>query len=283
MENTNQTINQKHSSTDITLKQLASSIVKATLKSLRPLLKNSWLFAAISLAILIVQVSLFVNPTFGIYINAIVFALLVRLAIWQDKARQLAISVAILPVATMISLSLPQTTLFARSVVFYDAILILGLIYRFMFTLNQPLKSTQLTRRGYLVVLPAMVVLGQLLGALGYFMLRHQYTFGHTSLPLVATTAVVFAIGEEVVFRGLIQQRAAKVLHPIMAAGLATVLYTAFSFGHNGSYLAPVFGLLMGAILATIYYKKQNLVLTICVNTVSKLVYVGLMASFIFH
>lgn len=261
--------------------KVESKVSKLTIRN--PILKNSKLAFAISQALLVVQISLFINPTLGIYLNAIVFALLVRIAITHDLVRKLAISLAILPVANMISLSLPQTTLFARAVIFYDAILMLGLVYRYMFTLNDPVKSTQITRRGYLTVLPAMIVLGQLFGGLGYLMLRHQYTFGHTSLPLVAATSVIFAISEEVVFRGLIQRSASRVFHPIMAAGFTTVLYTAFSFGHRGSYLAPVFALLMGASLSIIYYKKQNLVLTMCVNAVSKLVYIALMATFVFH
>ena len=246
-------------------------------------ISNSKLLFAVSQALVVVQVALFVNPIAGVYLNAIVFALLVRVAIVHDKARDLAISVAILPVANMISLSLPQTTSFARTVVFYDSILILGLIYRFMLTLDQPVKTTKLTVRGYLTLLPAMIILGQLLGGIGYLMLRHHYSFNHISLPLVAATSVVFAISEEVIFRGLIQQRAEKAMHPIAAAVLSTLLYTAYSFGHGASYLTPLFALLMGSILAFIYYKKQNLVLTICVNAVSKLVYISLLANFIFR
>ena len=249
----------------------------------RKFVKNPKLLFAISQALVVVQVTLFVNPMAGVYLNAIVFALLVRVAIAHDKARKLAISAAILPVANMISLSLPQTSSFARTVIFYDAILILGLIYRFMFTLNDPTKSTQLTRRGYLFVLPSMIILGQVLGGLGYFMLRHQYTFGHTALPLVAATSVIFAISEEILFRGLIQRSAAKIFHPITAALFTALIYTAFSFGHSGSYLAPIFGLLLGSTLSAIYYKKQNLVLTMTVNAVTKLVYIGLMATFVFR
>ena len=262
-------------------KPKAKVSLSSFVKSMKPLPLNVWLFFAISLAMPLVQISLYSYATFGIYINAIVFALLIRLAIWKDKIRELAISVAILPVATMISLSLPQTNSFAKSVVFYDAILILGLIYRFMFTLDQPVKSSRLTVRGYLTLLPIMVVTGQVLGAIGYLMLRHHYSFVHFSLPLVAATSVVFAVSEEVIFRGLIQQRAARIMHPAAAAALSTVLYTAFSFGHNGSYLSPLFGLMAGTVLSVIYLKKQNLVLTICVNAISKLVYIGLLATFI--
>lgn len=258
-------------------------IKKQTGKSLKPFKKNSWMAGAIILAIAASQLTLFWKPAVGIYINAMAFALLVGLALWQKTARQLAISVAILPVATMISLSLPETTAFAQIMVFYDAILVLGLIYRFVFTLDYPLKNTSLKASGYLLAVPLMLVIGQLLGAVGYGLLRNQYGYGDTPLPLVAAAAVVFAIAEETLFRGLIQQRGSQVLNPVIAGAMTAILYALFTFGHTGSWLTPLFGLIMGTTLAVIYYKKQNLILTISVNAAAKLTYVGLMATFIFR
>jgi membrane protease YdiL (CAAX protease family) len=252
-------------------------------RRVRPLFLRFWLFAIIVILLLATQLSLFEKPIVGVYINAVSFAVLIGLGLWQARVRQLSISVAIVTVATMITLSLPQTSIFAQSVVFYSALLIMGLVYRFMFTLDEPVETTKLRLRGYTLAIPLMLVIGEALGSAGYGLLRHQYTFGHTALPLVAAASVVFAISEEVVFRGLIQQQAMKVLHPIVAAVLATILYTSFTFGHAGSYLAPLFGLLNGIVLAVTYHKKQNLLLTITINAASKLVYIGLIAGFIFR
>jgi membrane protease YdiL (CAAX protease family) len=257
--------------------------VMHALRSLKPLFQNFWLFILIIVVLLGTQISLFEKPIVGVYVNAVAFAALVGVGLWREQVRQLAISAAILPVSLMITLSLPQTSTFAQAVVFYDAILLIGLVYRFMFTLDEPLANTRLNLRGYLTALPLMIVIGQAAGVLGYGLLRHQYTFGTTALPLVAATSVVFAISEEVLFRGLIQQRAAKVLHPVVAAALSAILYALFTFGHAGSYLAPLFGLIMGIILSTTYYKKQNLILTIAINAGSKLTYIGLMAAFVFR
>jgi membrane protease YdiL (CAAX protease family) len=246
-------------------------------RSSRLLFKNFWAFLIIIILVIGAQVTLFEKPVVGVYINAFAFTGLIGLALW------LAISAAILPVAMMITLSLPETSTFAQSVVFYCAILLMGLIYRFMFTLDEPVSNSKLKLGGYILALPLSLVIGQALGAAGYGLLRHQYTFGHTALPLVAVASVVFAISEEVLFRGLIQQRAAKVLHPGLAAVLSAVLYAGFTFGHAGSYLAPLFGLIMGITLAITYYRKNNLILTIAINAASKLAYVGLMASFVFR
>ena len=264
------------------LKAATSSFLKRTGNDLQPVRKNSWTMVSIVLIIVIAQLTLLWRPIVGVYFNAAALALLVGLALWREKIRQLAISVAIIPVSTMIVLSLPQTTTFAREVVFYAALLLLGLIYRFMFSLEFPLGFTKLNLKGYAFTLPLMAVVGEILGVIGYGMLRHHYIFGTTSLPLVAATVVVFALAEETLFRGLIQQRAAQVMHPILAAILSTMLFTLTSI-NTMTVLAPLFSLILGTVLAYTYSKKQNLVLTSAINIATKLTYIGLMATFVFR
>lgn len=218
-------------------------------------------------------------PLAGAYLNAVMLAMLVALALMHQTARQLAIAVAIIPTAMMISLVLPPTTVFAQTVVFYSILLVLGLIYRFMFSLDFPMQRTRLKWRGYLWRVPLMLVLGQVLGTIGYAMLRHHYPFGGISLPLVSLVAVVFGLTEEIFFRGLIQQRGTVVMHPIMAAVLSALLFTMTSVGHF-SYLVPLFAFVLTAAISITYYLQQNLVLTMAINIATKLVYIGLLASF---
>jgi membrane protease YdiL (CAAX protease family) len=138
-----------------------------------------------------------------------------------------------------------------------------------------------MTRHGYLFALPLMVVFGQLLGLVGFGLLRHQYDFRDSTLPLVALGSVVFAIAEESLFRGLIQQRAMLLFNPKLATALSAALYAGLMFGHRGGLLSPVFGALLGTSLAIVYYKKQNLLLTITINAATKLTYIGLVAIFV--
>ncbi len=248
-------------------------------KALAALRQNWWLAPVVAVLVAASQLALWWKPAFGVYVNAAVFVAFCALALWREVYRKLAISLAILPVTTMITLSLPQSSDFAQAVVFYDALLLLTLIYRFWFTIDEPLPNTSLTARGYGVTLPLMLVVGQLLGTVGYLMLRNFYAYTPTSLPLVAAASVVFAIAEEMLFRGLIQQRAAKIIHPALAAVLSTLLYTFVSISHS-TPLVPLFALLSGAVLGFTYYKKQNLMLTITINVMSKLAYIGLLATF---
>jgi membrane protease YdiL (CAAX protease family) len=258
------------------------NFLKKLVRAIAPAWKNSWVMLLMVLIMAIAQLTLLWRPIVGIYFNAGALAILLGLAVGLERIRQLAISVAIIPVSTMVVLSIPQTTTFARMVVFYDAVLILGLVYRFMFTLEYPLQNTHLKLKEYAFSLSLMAVAGEILGVTSYLMLRHHYVFGTTPLPMVAASVAVFAFAEETLFRGLIQQRAMQVMPPLQAALLPTLLFT-FTSISTVTLLAPAFSLLLGAALALAYYQKQNLVLTGTINALVKLTYVGLMASFVFR
>jgi len=242
--------------------------------------QNLWVAAGTLIAIAASTLTLTFHPVAGVVVNAAVLAFLIGLALWREPVRKLATSVAILPVVTLLSLSLPATNAFAESAVIYASLLLLTLVYRYIFTLDQPLTFSRLTLRGYGLALPLMVVLGQVLGVLAYGLQRHSYSFSATPTALVALAAVVFAAAEEMFFRGLVQQQAAKVMHPVIAAILSAGLYTIVSINH-ATILAPLFGLITGAVLAATYYKKQNLILTTTINAAAKLTYIGLLAAFV--
>jgi membrane protease YdiL (CAAX protease family) len=248
----------------------------------RPYTKNSPLGLILLICVAAPQLVLIHHSIGGSYVTVAAFAALVIIAAIKSNWRNLCLSTAIIPLALMVNLSLPKVSFFEQTVIFYAAILLLAQVYRYLFTLDEPLKKSTLSFRGYIVALPYMFVTGQILGIIGYSMLRHNYPFGHEALPVVAVTSVFFAIAETTLFQGLIQQQAARQFHPRIAAILAMLLYPIVTIGHTTIW-APVFALLVGAVLALTYYRKQNLLLTMTINALSKLAYVGLMASFIFR
>lgn len=256
--------------------------IKQNANSLWTGIKNSYAFVFIVLCVLAGQMALFWRPSVGVYIEVLIAAIFMAMAVWLTKFRALALSAAILPVATMIAISIPPTTPLIQSMVYYYSILVLALVYRFIFTLDMPLSYTKLTAKGYIGALGLMAVIGELLGLLGYALLRHNYTFHASAWPTVLVSAAVFGITEEIFFRGLIQQRASQIMSPAVAAILTTLLYTVVSIGHITVW-APLFSLLLGGVLSFIYYKKQNLLLTITANVVTKLTYIGLLATFVFR
>lgn len=234
------------------------------------------------IAVGVPQVLFLIHPVGAVYATVAGLVALSVLAMKLRRARKVAIAASILPVAMMVSLSLPQSIPFGQAIVFYDAMLLLGLVYRFMFTLEEPVEDTRLGVKGYLFGLPLLLVLGQLLGAAGYGLLHNQYPFEGVSWALVAVSVFVFAFAEETVFRGLIQQRARYIMHPIFAAVLTASLYALMSVS-MGNWQAMVYAVIAGALLSTVYYFKKNLLLTVTMNVTSKLLYLGLLATFIYR
>jgi membrane protease YdiL (CAAX protease family) len=228
------------------------------------------------------QILLAHQTILGTYATTAAFVALVALSVVKKKWRTIAISTAILPLSLIIGLSLPRLSNFDRTLVFYSAILLLSLVYRYLFSLEESLKKTALTLKGYIKLLPYMFFAGQILGVIGYGLLQRNYSFAHESLPLVAGCAVLFAITEEMFFRGLIQQQAAKVFHPSIAVVLSALFSGLIVYGQTTLW-ASVFGLLLGVVLAITYYKKQNLILTITINASTKLAYIAVLATFVFR
>lgn len=248
---------------------------------LQTMFSKNWLtFLVVVGSIVATQATLIWSPKIGIYINAGALMILVALALIKADARKLAISTAIIPVSTIIVASFMPSNVFGKIVVFYDAVLLLALLYRFIFTLEEPVKVTRLTARGYAFTLPLMAVIGEILGVISYLFLRHHYPYYGYSLPLVAVVSVVMAFAEEMLLRGLIQQQASKIFHPALAALSTTILYVFLGLSHVTMLTLPV-AILIGAVLSITYYYKQNLILTTTINAVAKLAYLGLVASFI--
>jgi membrane protease YdiL (CAAX protease family) len=246
----------------------------------KPLSRHGYIWFVTVGLLVAAQTTLIWAPRVGIYLNALALVGLSAVAILQPTARKVAISMAILPVATMITASFMLHTIIGQITVFEVALLLLAILYRYVFTLEQPLSNSKLTIKGYCLILPLMLITGQLIGVIGYGLLRHHYPFAGYSLPLVALVAVVFAFAEEMLLRGLIQQQGSQLFHPAIAALTSTILYVFLSLDHATMLTLPA-ALVMGAVLSFVYYQKQNLILTTTINAAAKLTYIGLVAGFI--
>ena len=125
-----------------------------------------------------------------------------------------------------------------------------------------------------------MIVIGEVVGVLGYALLCDHYAFRGVPILQAVMAIVTFAVAEEMLFRGMIQRQAARVVHPIVAAVLAAALYTTIFIGHT-SALNTSFALVAGTVLSVVYYFKPHVLLTTTANIVMKLSYFGLIATFI--
>ena len=221
-------------------------------------------------------------PKIGVYVNTSAVALLLSLGLWRKEIRKLAISIALIPVVNMVSLCLPQNSILNQGVIYYDGLLILGLIYYNLFTQKRPLKKSKLNTKGYAIALPLMLGLGLLIGLFGYGLLRNHYMFTGIPLGQVAAVCIIAAIAEEVIFRGLIQKNGNVIMPSAMSAAMTIILYACLGLNHN-TVLTFATALITGTVLSIIYYLKPNLILTMTVNAISKLTYVGLITAFVIH
>lgn len=253
--------------------------IKSTSK-IRPLLKNFWVFIYVLFFIALSQITLKYNTELGIYMTGLAIAALIGLSIYKEEMKKLALSATILPLASMICLVLPKTSYFTKTVVFYDSILILALIYRNIFLRDGPNEKGRIKLKNYAIYIPLMIILGQALALLGYAMLRHYYFFYGVSLPLVFAFVGIFAYSEEIFFRGLIQLRGSQVIHPAVAAVLAVAMFVLATIDHSTA-LIPLYALILGTVLSLTYYFKQNLILSGTINLIAKVGYVGLMAAIV--
>ncbi len=257
-------------------------INKSRGKIYSPYLKQFWVFSYILFFVALSQLTLRYDVKVGVYMNGLAIIALLGLAIFYTRARKLSLSANILPVATLLSLVLPRLSNFSRTVIFYDTILVLALVYRYLFIFEDPKDQHRTKFRNYAILIPLMIIGGQILGVIGYGMLRHDYPFYGTSIAIVAFTSVIFVFTEEVFFRGLVQLKGNQILHPVMSAIMAILVFVLATITHTIS-IAPIFALILGTSLSLTYYFKQNLVLTGTLNLSTKLTYIALMVAFVIH
>lgn len=232
---------------------------------------------ALIVATLLVSQSLWLLlPSVGIYANQLALGLLLVLGLHHQQVRHLALSAAILPTLNVCIALFDQPTRSLQLAVAYVILLALTLVYRSVFTLDKSLTSDKLNKTEYFYAVPLMIVLGQIIGVVAAFMAGHsENQIIHLPLVLALAVATLAAITEELFFRGLIQQYALKLLHPVTAVALTTLIFTPFVVG-SGSWWIIVPALLASVVLSTVYCHKQNLTLTTTLNLTVKLVFVGI-------
>lgn len=238
-----------------------------------------WVFAALATTVAGMQLAFLVSPLHGVYATVMALAACMLIAVRSRAARLVAVATAVIPAATLLALCVSGSSSFVRACVLYGALLALGITYRLQFAGTPAFQGRGPVRAGaFARLLPGMVVLGQALGALAYVALQHQYAYGGIAVGTVVGAAVLFAITEEIFFRGLLQPSAATVLHPGMAAVLSAVLYAAVHLG-AGNWVAVAVAAVTGAVLAAVYYKTRSVALTVALNITAKLVFMGLLTT----
>lgn len=271
---------------DVTVGEMpAPTLAERRAEFSRKLAANSYGFFLLFFilgAIGLSQLSLAIAPLAGVYANATALALLLLLALWEERARLAALAASVLPLVTMVNLALPQGSAFAQAGVFYGMLLALAFVYRKLFAREQPMQNIRLRLAGYVLVLPLFIVIGQALGVMAFGLLGGtggELPFEGVAAPLLTAGLGLFVVAEELFFRGLLQERAGRVMHPVLAIVLTSGAYAALTLP-LGNLAVTLFAAFANLLLSSAYYLKPNLILTITTNATLKLLHLGLFVTF---
>lgn len=239
-------------------------------------------FLVFATAIVLSQALLALFPKPGLYIVALAFVVLMGLGLIFVQARPLAISCSIIFVANIVAIGVNPHHVLSATALYVGTILLLAVIYRYIFDPHIFSKAHHFSFEQYRALLPQMIIMGQIIGVLGYLTLKHHYAYGHINGWLIGGVVLAFAMAEEYLLRGLIQKQALHIFHPVIAALLSVLTGVCLYFNHYFWIALPAV-LLLQISCATVYNYKQNLFLTITLNAAAKLSYVGLITAFVLH
>lgn len=220
----------------------------------------------------------FVKPSLGVYASVGTFMVIVAIALMRESFRHIGIGLAIVPFLTILIGVLPISDQTARLGIYYGVILVLSLMYRFFLFHDPPFVRIKL-RHNFLAFI-GLVLVGVACGVGYFFLPEHSYPF--QALPLYSMIAgcFVIALTEELFFRGLIQQKALRVVSPNRAIIATAVLYAVMSVGSTISYPVVAAAVFSG-LLSLIYRYVPNPLLTFTVNVSAKLTFIILVSMYV--
>ena len=235
------------------------------------------LYISVVVLIFISQVLLLNMPVFGICTNIAILVGLCVLAMRNTKARATAIAMSIIPVTNFATLAFRQANVFNQIVFFYSIMLLLAITYRYLFIKNKLIILKKYKKNAIMV--PVIIILLQIIGVVLYSLLAHrQHQFDGMPLNIIAVSVIGFALAEELLFRGFIQEVVAKVTNPKIATILTIIIFVSVTIP-QGNIAITFLSLITGAALSLIYYFKQNILLTTATNITLKLIFLGLLAT----
>lgn len=256
----------------------AASITAGVTMSLTKL-PRAFVFIGILLLAAIPPLLLHLNPVAGVYSIFFALILLFLLAYNDQASRKTAISLAVVPCALMVSVVLSPATVFEQSLLLYDTLLVLAVSYRLLFGFGGPAIARTRTWQTYWLQFPACVIVGQLLGGAGYLLLKHHNQYSGVALNVLIPGAILFAITEEVVFRGVIERSAATEFSRWWAILVPVAAYTALA-ALQGNLFITAFAALSSLTLSAIYAVQPDLLLTTTTNITMKLLFIGFLSFF---
>lgn len=235
---------------------------------------TAWL--AGSVAIALVTVTLW--PTIGVFVNAAVFTLLIATGMARPRLEKTTVLLAVIPMANLIIVTLPIEQPFARMATFYSILFGFATIYRLLLLRGHVFPQLR-SGRGHSYIAASLAV-GAGLGILASIALLGAPSWlSGVSLWLLIPSCVVFAVTEELLFRGLIMEQAARVVAAWRAIILTVIVYACLTLSLTSPENALV-GCLSALVLCLTYRFTTNLVTTFAMNVAMKISFVVMLGVF---
>ncbi len=261
------------------LRQKYASLVADMRLTAPELQRNLLVFGVCILLLGGTQALLWRRPQVGIFLNAVVLLGFSVFALLRKEARKAVIGLSVVPMTTVAVGSLGQKPGFGVLCLYYGVIAGLSRIYMHLFAARRK-KRRRANKWQQVQMVSLMIVVGQVVGALGFWVLGSNYPFADTPLPLVFAAVAGFALAEEMLLRGLIQRQGSVYFHPALAAQGAA-LVGAFLAISGGGALAVPFGLVLHSLVSLVFYYKPNLAYSFALNVAAKFTYVFLIVVFV--
>ena len=268
----------QHSRARKTDQQLA---IKTHLRQMMPIYGKNAHIGAYGLAIVALIYGGFLwQPVAGLYMLTAGIVSLLAAAVRHKHMRSLMLVINIIPLSLLATLGIQQSSAFVYTVTFYICMGLLTGAYLWLLSGWKVIRKQLINIRARLLLLPLALIAGQLLGVISFGLtLPDNADYYRSILPWLCIGAPLFALIEELLFRGLLQEQAARLMHPAVAAGVSALLFAVVTMGAQPWGFASA--LISGATLSFMFLKTHNIILNTVLNATSKLFYLGLIAVFV--
>lgn len=229
---------------------------------------NLHIIISIILLLLISQTLFLVNPVIGTITNIFIVTYLLILTVISGDKRSLLAPVIILYMGIYAGLVLPFDDIFIKTVVIYEIMFGMGILYRYYFSKD---NRSPIKRISFLFSLPVVILMGIFLGIIQHLFFSSGYNFGLVALEKLVLVAPFLAYTEELVFRRLLQFEAGKITHPVFACLFSATVYTLMYVRPETVNLSFVFA--VNVVLGIIWMLSENIYLSTLANALTKITF----------
>lgn len=223
------------------------------------------------------------NISYGIVLSlliTLVIYILISIIKIPDQLARAAESLALIPLYVLFTSSLPWFFVEQRFLLPMVYSLILGLCFWHMYEHDIELKEVGIVKHDILRLAFIGIALAIPTGIIEYFILRPAPAFPAFELKYLAQDIIYMtffvALGEELLFRGIIMNELGRMFNPKIALVAQAIL---FGIMHMTWRSVPELGFTFfaGLILGYLYYKSGSLMGSIAMHSMNNIILVGVL------